>query len=92
MLESIAFDVFTADRIFNVLPTPSGVYGKLQLQVEAAAAFNLDFHTNNVGIVFQRNVVAPGGLNALAAPVVVPSGFTVLNFEYINSRWMLNIV
>jgi hypothetical protein len=91
-LESLAFDVFTADRVFNVLPTPSGIYGKLQLQVESASAYNLDFHTNNVGTIFERNVAAPGGLNAITADIAVPSGFTVLNFEYINSRWMLNFV
>jgi len=91
VLDYLAYDVFAANRTFNALPTPSGVYGILKLQVEAAASYSLDFHTNNVGLVFQRDVAAPGGLNALTAAVVIPSGFTVLTFEFINSKWMLEL-
>jgi hypothetical protein len=91
VLDYIAYDVFVADRTFAVFPTPSGNYGIMKLQVEAAAGYNLDFHTNNVGLVYQRDVAAPAGLNALVAPVAIPSGFTMLTFEYINSKWMLEI-
>lgn len=91
VLNTIAYDTFVADRTFAALPTPADPYGVLYLQVEAAAGYNLDFHTNNVGNVYQRDVAAPGGLAALTAAVAIPSGFTMLTFEYINSRWMLQL-
>tara|TARA_R110000764_G_scaffold35204_6_gene78744 strand:- start:2289 stop:2561 length:273 start_codon:yes stop_codon:yes gene_type:complete len=87
-LDAYAYDTFPVDRIFAALPIPAGG-ARMKLQVEAAAAVNLDFHTSST--VYQRGVVAPGGLNPVTAVIALPSGFSILEFEYINSKWMLEV-